>query len=78
MPGMPSKVVLFGVGIDPLTREQVLDRIRSALEKREKLLVTHVHVMGMNLAYRTPWLRDFFNSAGIVYCSVSAGALLPP
>ncbi|HUF38760.1 MAG TPA: WecB/TagA/CpsF family glycosyltransferase [Anaerolineales bacterium] len=76
---MRSKVHIFGVGIDPVTKEDVLARIREALETGRPCLVTHVHVMGMNLAYRTPWLVEFFNRADVVYCDgygVRVGAWL--
>jgi N-acetylglucosaminyldiphosphoundecaprenol N-acetyl-beta-D-mannosaminyltransferase len=76
---MPSKVHIFGVGIDAVRKGDVLERIRTALETGRRIVVAHVHVMGMNLAYRTPWLVDFFNRADVVYCDgygVRVGAWL--
>jgi N-acetylglucosaminyldiphosphoundecaprenol N-acetyl-beta-D-mannosaminyltransferase len=65
---MPPKVYLFGVGIDPVRKRDVLERVGEALRTGERIVVAHVHVMGMNLAYETPWLKDYFNQADIVYC----------
>jgi N-acetylglucosaminyldiphosphoundecaprenol N-acetyl-beta-D-mannosaminyltransferase len=76
---MSSRVAIFGVGIDPITKDDVLGRIREALEGGRRIVVAHVHVMGLNLAYTTPWLVEFFNRADIVYCDgygVRVGAFL--
>ena len=76
---MLPKVTIFGVGIDPVTKDDVLERIRTALETGRRCVVAHVHVKGLNLAYRMPWLVEFFNRADIVYCDgygVRMGAFL--
>jgi len=59
---------IFGVRVDALRLEEVMDRICSAVDKRQRMLVGNLHVRGANLAYEQAWFREFLNSADIVYC----------
>jgi N-acetylglucosaminyldiphosphoundecaprenol N-acetyl-beta-D-mannosaminyltransferase len=59
---------LFGVRVDPLRLDDILDRIRVVVENNQRLLVCNLHVRGANLAYEQAWFRNFLNSADIVYC----------
>lgn len=64
-----QKVNLLGVWIDPLRLDEALGRIRrAALGEEQRLLMAHVNITALNLACEQPWLRDFFNSAGLVFC----------
>ncbi|MFM8321813.1 MAG: WecB/TagA/CpsF family glycosyltransferase, partial [Chloroflexota bacterium] len=62
-----EKVNLLGVGIDPLPLEAALERIRRAACSDERLLVAYINITGLNLAYEQPWLRRYYNRAGLVY-----------
>ena len=63
-----SKANVLGVYIDCVRLEQVLALIRSAIQAQRRLLITHAHVMGLNIAYEQDWFRHFLNNADLVYC----------
>jgi len=63
-----SKANVLGVYIDCVRLEQVLALIRSAIQAQRRLLITHAHVMGLNIAYEQDWFRRFLNNADLVYC----------
>jgi N-acetylglucosaminyldiphosphoundecaprenol N-acetyl-beta-D-mannosaminyltransferase len=63
-----DKVTILGVGVDALSLEGVLGRIHAAVSSGEHMLVSHVNITGLNLAYEQPWLRDFYNHCDLVYC----------
>ncbi len=59
---------ILGVCVTPLRLEDVLRLICAAVSARRRLLVTHVNVRGLNLAYEQAWFRQFLNSSDLVYC----------
>ncbi len=63
-----DQAVLFGVEIDSLSQDEILERIAKSVSTQERLLIAHVNIHGLNLAYNLPWLKDFYNHAGLVYC----------
>jgi N-acetylglucosaminyldiphosphoundecaprenol N-acetyl-beta-D-mannosaminyltransferase len=63
-----GKTNILGVNVSIITVKDILAEIISHQEKHERLLITHVHVMGLNLAYEQAWLRNFFNNSSICYC----------
>lgn len=73
--GHSEKVKLLGVGIDPLRLDEMLALIRQRAVSGEHCLIAHVNIMGLNLAYEQPWLRDFYNQADAVYAD-GMGVLL--
>jgi N-acetylglucosaminyldiphosphoundecaprenol N-acetyl-beta-D-mannosaminyltransferase len=72
---MPSftreKIDVLGVGVDPLTVEELHEEISRFVENGEHALVLHANVHGLNLAYRNGRLRGLFNRAPIVFCDGS-------
>ena len=75
MKKMPSftreKIDVLGVGVDPLTVEELHEEISRFVENGEHALVMHANVHGLNLAYRNGRLRGLFNRAPIVFCDGS-------
>ncbi len=75
MKKMPSftreKIDVLGVGVDPLTVEELHEEISRFVENGEHALVLHANVHGLNLAYRNGRLRGLFNRAPIVFCDGS-------
>jgi N-acetylglucosaminyldiphosphoundecaprenol N-acetyl-beta-D-mannosaminyltransferase len=65
----------MGVGIDPLTVEQLLAYVADFIEQEEHALITCVNVYGYNLAVDHPWLIDCWNKSEIVFCD-GAGVIL--
>jgi N-acetylglucosaminyldiphosphoundecaprenol N-acetyl-beta-D-mannosaminyltransferase len=62
------KVNVLGVGIDPLTLEQMLACILQTVAQDRRALIAHANITGLNLAYEQDWLRDFYNRCDLVYC----------
>ncbi len=64
----PESINLLGVNIHLVTIEDVLNHIDEILASEKKTVITHVHVMALNLAYEQAWFRKFINQASLVYC----------
>ncbi len=63
-----DKVTIFGVRVDAITLEGMLGRIQTAVPNKGRLLISHVNMTGLNLAYEQSWLKDFYNRCDLVYC----------
>ena len=70
-----KKIQILGVYVDTLTRNQVHQEIDSIIHQNEKALILNVNVNCLNLATSHPSLRNFLNSARIVFCD-GAGVIL--
>lgn len=72
MSGKPAgKVDVLGVGVDPITVEELHEEISRFVENGGHALVLHANVHGLNLAHRDERLRNLFNQAPIVFCDGS-------
>lgn len=72
---MDNPTIIFDVRITPVTLEALLSSLKASLETSERAIISHVHITGLNIAYNTPWFRDFLNRAAINYCD-GMGVLL--
>ncbi len=63
-----AKVELFGVQVDDIGLERLVDEIEQKIGYQERCLISHVNVTGLNLAYQNNWLKDFYNQCDRVYC----------
>jgi len=70
-----GKANVLGIMIDDLRLDEVLDRIDQVVGANKRALITHMNVMGLNIAYEQGWLRQFLNHADLVYCD-GMGVLL--
>jgi N-acetylglucosaminyldiphosphoundecaprenol N-acetyl-beta-D-mannosaminyltransferase len=70
-----EKVNVLGVGVDPLTVEELHERMLGFVENGDHALVLHANAHGLNLAYRDERLRGFLNGAQLVFCD-GAGVML--
>ena len=70
-----DKVNVLGVGVDPLTVEELHERMLGFVENGDHALVLHANAHGLNLAYRDERLRGFLNGAQLVFCD-GAGVML--
>lgn len=68
---MKEKVNVLGVGVDPLTVDELHAKIARFIEDDEHALVLHANVHGLNIAYRDRRLRDLFDRASVVFCDGS-------
>ena len=73
---MKGPVNVLGVGVDPLTVEDLHAQIgRLLVRRRGPALVLNANVHCLNLCYEDPALRDFLNRAEVVFCD-GAGVML--
>jgi N-acetylglucosaminyldiphosphoundecaprenol N-acetyl-beta-D-mannosaminyltransferase len=73
------KTEILGVRIDSLPLSALLEEIDQAVSSNRRMLIAHVNITALNLAYKLPWLRQFYNQADRVYCDgmgVMVGARL--
>ena len=66
---------MLGVDVHPLGVDALHARLGDVIERRGRALVLHANAHGLNLAWEQPWLRDFLNSAALVFCD-GAGVML--
>jgi len=65
---LSNPTIIFDVCITPVTLEALLSSLMAKLLSGERAIISHVHITGLNIAYNTPWFRDFLNLAAINYC----------
>jgi len=59
---------IFGVNVDNITLEGLLQNIHGAITSGGKLIFSNVNVHALNLAYSTPWFHSFLNQSDLVFC----------
>jgi N-acetylglucosaminyldiphosphoundecaprenol N-acetyl-beta-D-mannosaminyltransferase len=64
-------VNVLGVGVDPVTVEQLHAGIKRLLEGGRRGTVLNVNANCLNLLYRDSALRGFFDDADVVFCDGS-------
>jgi N-acetylglucosaminyldiphosphoundecaprenol N-acetyl-beta-D-mannosaminyltransferase len=70
-----NRVNVLGVGVDPLTIEELHAEIGRLVRGRGRGLVLNANVHCLNLCYEDPGLRNFLNRAEVVFCD-GAGVML--
>jgi N-acetylglucosaminyldiphosphoundecaprenol N-acetyl-beta-D-mannosaminyltransferase len=70
-----ERVDVLGVGVDPLTVEELHAEIERLARGGRRGLVLSVNAHGLNLCYEDPALRAFLNGAEVVFCD-GAGVML--
>ena len=73
--GPVGRVDVLGVGVDPLTVEELHAEIGHLVRGGERGLVLNVNAHCLSLCYEDPRLRDFLNGAEVVFCD-GAGVML--
>lgn len=63
-----QKVNLLGVQVDTLRLKDVLARISTTIDARQRALILHVNITALRIAYENFWLRQIFNQADLVFC----------
>ncbi len=69
------QVNVLGVGVDPLTIEELHAEIGRLVRGRGRALVLNANVHCLNLCHEHPELRNFLNRAEVVFCD-GAGVML--
>ncbi len=72
---MAERVRILGVKVDSLSVNDLNAALESSVRCGKRSLILHVNVHCLNLTQNNAWLRNFLNSASIVYCD-GAGAML--
>jgi N-acetylglucosaminyldiphosphoundecaprenol N-acetyl-beta-D-mannosaminyltransferase len=67
-PSEPASIRILGVKVTPLTVDELHAYIGQTIAAKARHLVLNVNVHCLNLAFRIPWLKDFLNSAPVVFC----------
>ena len=67
-PQSAQKVNVLGVQVDTYRLAALLEMIRVAIIANRRLLITHINVRGLHMAYENQWYRDFLNQSDVVYC----------
>jgi len=62
------RVDVLGVGVDPLTVDELHAEIENLVRHGERGLMLNVNAHCLNLCYEDPKLRDFTNGAEVVFC----------
>lgn len=70
-----DRVNVLGVGVDPLTVDELHAEISYLIREGRHALVLPVNVHYLNLAYTDPSIKDFLNGAEVVFCD-GAGVML--
>jgi N-acetylglucosaminyldiphosphoundecaprenol N-acetyl-beta-D-mannosaminyltransferase len=70
-----GRVDVLGVGVDPLTVEDLHAEIEHLVRGGERSLVLNVNAHCLNLCHEDPALRGFLNGAEVVFCD-GAGVML--
>ena len=68
-------ICILGVRVAPITQRDLEAEIEHLLQTNQKQLLLNANAHCLNLAYENAWLRDFLNSAYLVYCD-GYGAIL--
>lgn len=63
-----SRVDVLGVPVDPLTVDDLHERIRRFVHERARATVLHANVHAVNLAARHPWFAKILQDADVVFC----------
>jgi N-acetylglucosaminyldiphosphoundecaprenol N-acetyl-beta-D-mannosaminyltransferase len=62
------RVTVLGVPVDPLTVDELHDRLDAFISSDARATVLHVNVHGINLACRHDWFRQLLGDADLVFC----------
>jgi N-acetylglucosaminyldiphosphoundecaprenol N-acetyl-beta-D-mannosaminyltransferase len=63
-----ERVDVLGVPVDPVTVDELHQRIRTFVQTGARATVLHANVHAVNLACRHAWLARIFREADLVFC----------
>jgi N-acetylglucosaminyldiphosphoundecaprenol N-acetyl-beta-D-mannosaminyltransferase len=62
------KIEVLGTQIHALSLDQLLFAIRDCIENDRLAVMSYVNIHTLNIAYTTPWFRDFLNRSYLTFC----------
>lgn len=63
-----DSISILAVRVDVVTKEELLDRVVSAVQSCDKFIVSNVNIHAINIAYKFKWFRDYINCSQVVFC----------
>lgn len=63
-----KKIYLLGVKIDALSLDQLLSEIQLCRQHKDKIIISYVNLHALNIAFSTPWFREFLNQSDLTFC----------
>jgi N-acetylglucosaminyldiphosphoundecaprenol N-acetyl-beta-D-mannosaminyltransferase len=72
---LKERIHILGVGVDPISVVELHAKILKTVRRGDHAPILNVNVHALDLCYRDPALRTFFNSAPVVFCD-GAGVML--
>lgn len=63
-----NKINILGVRVDSINARSLRQKIATYIKQDNHILILHVNIHCLNLAYNHGWLRAFLNRAEIVFC----------
>jgi len=63
-----STVTIFGVRVHNISLQQLLEFTVCSVESGNKTIISNVNIHALNIAYQTPWFRNYLNHSDIVFC----------
>lgn len=67
---------ILGVTVHSLDVATLHNLIRESIQTQRHVIMSNVNAHGLNLTFREPWLREFFNTRSEIVWSDGAGVLL--
>ena len=64
----PAAMDILGLSIHSVSVEDVHAFIDETIWNKQKSLVLNLNIHCVSLALKNPWLKDFINRAGLVFC----------
>ena len=61
-------VSFLGLNLHPVSADEVHEFIGKVIRDRQKAIVLHLNIYGVNLALELKWMKDFFNESQLVFC----------
>jgi N-acetylglucosaminyldiphosphoundecaprenol N-acetyl-beta-D-mannosaminyltransferase len=65
---LPCRVQVLGVGVDPISADELVPRVAALVEQGDEATVTYANVHVLNQARKDQSLSDFLARASLVYC----------
>jgi N-acetylglucosaminyldiphosphoundecaprenol N-acetyl-beta-D-mannosaminyltransferase len=62
----PIKVL--GVRVDNISVDQLLRFFENCVNNNKKVIISNVNIHALNIAYSTPWFRNFLNASSVTFC----------
>ena len=63
-----KKISLLGIEIAALSLDQLVIAIQDCILNERRVVLSYVNIHTLNIAYETPWFREFLNRSYLSFC----------